>query len=378
MHRRNFLASVLGASVAAAPRRHDWWRGVWPGAGDDARRAASTLRARAAAKGLTYGSAGAHGPLQADQAYGAVLARECGILTPEAELKLATLRPTFAGFNFAPGDWMQQWAASNNLQFRGHTLVFWQSKPGWFDHEVTPDKARGFFENHIQTVCAHYAGKVTSWDVVNEPIFPGDGLPGGLRNSMWMKLLGPGHIADAFHLARAADPNALLVINDWGFEYANDYGDQRRADMLALLRQLLADHVPVQALGLQTHLYSGMTPKYNPDVYRRFLGDVADLGLKIMITEMDVQDLAMPGDLAARDAQVAAAYTQVLSVALANPAVIAVETWGLSNKYSYLQQHAPRADGLEERPLPLDDNFQPTLAYEAIGRAFDAAPPRAA
>jgi endo-1,4-beta-xylanase len=231
-------------------------------------------------------------------------------------------------------------------------------------------------QNHISTVCGHYAGKLHSWDVVNEGIDFSSGRPDGLRNSVWLQFMGPDYIAQAFQMARAADPHAMLVYNDFGFEYATPDQEMRRRAVLALLGKLKSANVPIQALGLQTHLYAGMTAQFKPAVYQAFLKEVSDMGLKIFITEMDVQDKSLPSDPAARDAQVASIYSQVLSAALANPAVTVVETWGLADKYSWLQKHASRPDGQEVRTLPLDDNLQPKAVYDAIGAALDQAPPR--
>jgi endo-1,4-beta-xylanase len=338
--------------------------------------ASATLRARASAHGILFGSAAAQGVLTSDPGYAAALARECAIITPEAELKWGTLRPSPTAFNFAPGDWLLRWAQSNNMQMRGHTLVFWQSLPGWFSKTVNPGNAEQILQNHISTVCGHYAGKLHSWDVVNEGIDLSNGRPDGLRNSAWLQLLGPGYVAQAFQMARAADPHALLVYNDLGVEYATPDQEARRRAMLALLTGLKSANAPIQALGLQTHLFGGMTAQFKPAVYQAFLKEVSDLGLKIFITEMDVQDKGLPGDPAARDQQIANIYAQVLGAALANPAVTVVETWGLADKYSWLQQHATRPDGMEVRALPLDDGMQPKVVYNAIGAALDAAPPR--
>src|SRR5271156_608997 len=328
---------------------------------------ASALRARAAAHGILFGSAAAQGVLQTDPDYATAVARECAIITPEAELKWGTLRPSATGFNFGPADWLLQWAQSNNIQMRGHTLVFWQSIPGWFSKTVNPGNAAQVMQNHISTVCGHYAGKLHSWDVVNEGIDFSSGRPDGLRNSVWLQLLGPDYIAQAFQMARAADATAILVYNDFGFEYATSDQEARRRAVLALLGKLKGANVPVQALGLQTHLYAGMTAQFKPAVYQAFLKEVSDMGLKIFITEMDVQDKSLPSDPGARDAQVADIYKQVLGTALANPAVTVVETWGFADKYSWLQKHSPRKDGLEVRTLPLDDNLQPKAVYDAIG-----------
>ena len=349
---------------------HPWGEGGYPSGAQQA------LKARAAAKGIIFGSAGAKGPLSQDAAYAQTIARECAILTPEAELKWGTLRPSPTQFNFGPADWLLQFTQSNGMQFRGHTLVFWQSIPGWFNGYVTPGNASQVMQNHIATVCGHYAGQLQSWDVVNEGINVTDGQPGGLRNSVWLQLLGPGYIAQAFQMAAQADPKAMLVYNDFGFEYATPDQEARRSAVLKLLTQLKSANVPVQALGLQSHLFAGMTAQFKPSVYQAFLKEVSDMGLKIMITELDVQDRGLPGDPAARDQAVADIYSKFLSAALDNKSVIVVETWGISDKYSWLNQHAPRPDGLPVRVLPLDGGLQPKPVYDAIAKAFDAAPSR--
>jgi endo-1,4-beta-xylanase len=362
MDRRDFCATSVAAVLGTPLLRR--------------RNAIAALRARASAHGILFGSAAAQGVLQSDAAYAAAVARECAIITPEAELKWGTLRPSPTGFNFGPADWLLQWAQSNNLQMRGHTLVFWQSIPGWFNSTVNAGNAQQYMQNHISTVCGHYAGKLHSWDVVNEGIDFSSGRPDGLRNSVWLQFMGPDYIAQAFQMARAADPHAILVYNDFGFEYATPDQEMRRRAVIALLGKLKSANVPIQALGLQTHLYAGMTAQFKPAVYQAFLKEVSDMGLKIFVTEMDVQDKSLPSDPAARDAQVASIYSQVLSAALANPAVTVVETWGLADKYSWLQKHASRPDGQEVRTLPLDDNLQPKAVYEAIGAALDQAPAR--
>jgi endo-1,4-beta-xylanase len=374
MDRRQFCgtsaAALLGATtLGARALRADTVGAV---------RAAASLRARASAHGILFGTAAAQGILSKDAAYAAAIARECAIITPEAELKWGTLRPSPTAFNFGPADWLLQWAQSQNIQMRGHTLVFWQSLPGWFSKTVNPGNAQQILQNHISTTCGHYAGKLHSWDVVNEGIDLSSGRPDGLRNSAWLQLLGPDYIAQAFQMARAADPQAQLVYNDFGFEYASPDQEARRRAVLALLTKLKSANVPIQALGLQTHLYAGMAAQFKPAVYQAFLKEVSDLGLKIFITEMDVQDGGLPGDPAARDGQVANIYKQVLSTALANPAVTVVETWGLADKYSWLQQHAPRKDQLEVRTLPFDDGMQPKPVYDAIGAALDSASARSA
>ena len=132
---------------------------------------------------------------------------------------------------------------------------------------------------------------------------------------------------------------------------------------------------------MQTHLVLDDT-RFDPDLYRRFLREVASRGLRIVLTEMDVQDKRGGPDIKARDADVAARYTAVLDAALDEPAVKAVVVWGLCDRYTWLDgsQHPNlgRPDGLPTRPLPFDENLAPKPAFYAILEAFRRAPKRTA
>jgi endo-1,4-beta-xylanase len=211
-----------------------------------------------------------------------------------------------------------------------------------------------------------------SWDVVNEVIQLSDGRPDGLRNSIWLDKIGPDYIELAFHVAANADPKALLIYNENHLEY--DSNAAKRTAVLKLLERLKSRDVPVQALGIQAHL-NGNSP-FNPKSMRSFLSNVADMDLKIMITELDVADDELPADSARRDDIVASAYEDFLNAVLAEKSVIAVVTWGLADRYTWLEKSRPRKDGSEVRPLLLDKNLQPKAAWNAIARAFDAAPAR--
>jgi endo-1,4-beta-xylanase len=178
----------------------------------------------------------------------------------------------------------------------------------------------------------------------------------------------------AFHAAAEADPNALLVYNDWGVEFDTSYQDARRKSILKLLERLKSQGVPVDAFGMQSHVR--YDTNFNSKKLQNFLADVADLGLKILVTQMDVSDKNLPKDVNTRDRMIAGVYEDFLSVVLAEPAVIAVITWGLSDKHTWLSWNAPRQDGASVRPLPLDAQLNRKLAWNAIARAFDRAPKR--
>jgi endo-1,4-beta-xylanase len=333
-----------------------------------------SLKQRAARKGLIYGADCGILNLDADPQLQKLLARECGMLVA-GFLKWDHLRPTPDSFNFTTGDLFASFARQHRMLLRGHTLVWTEALPNWFQDKVNRQNCRQFLQQHIQQVVGHYAGKMHSWDVVNEAIGVYDKRPDGLRKTPWLELLGPGYIDLAFRLTAAADPQALLVYNENELDYDDPDADAKRAAVLKLLTGLKAQGTPVHALGIQAHLVPGER-KFNPQKLRQFLRDVARLGLKIMITELDVTDKDLPANIAIRDRIVAAAYEDYLNVVLAEPATIAVITWGVSDRDTWLSSYAPRPDRTPVRPLPFDRHFQRKLAWNAIARAFDRAPKR--
>jgi endo-1,4-beta-xylanase len=334
-----------------------------------------SLRQRAAAKGLLYGAALQATQIEKDPAFAKAIARECNILVPERELKWRILRPRPSAYNFAPADQLLKFAQANQMKMRGHTLVWHEALPTWVDSSLNSVNAKQLLSDHITTVVKHYAGQMHSWDVVNEAIEPKHGREDGLRHSPWLTMLGPEYIDYAFRVAAEADPKALLTYNDFGVDYDTPFGRKKRTLVLNLLRQLKDRGTPIHALGIQAHLHRDR-PDFNPDAFATFLQDVADLGLKIMITELDITEKKLPTDIATRDRVIAAAYEDYLSVALAQPAVIAVLTWGLSDRYTWLSQKEARADQTAVRPLPLDEKLKRKPAWNAIARSLNRATPR--
>jgi endo-1,4-beta-xylanase len=128
------------------------------------------------------------------------------------------LRPAPDQFDFSCGDAVVAWAEQHKLLFRGHCLVWWNALPKWFASYLTPENAREVMTSHISKVVGHYAGRVYSWDVVNEAIYH-DNRPDGLRRKPWLDPIGPEYIDLAFHTAHAADPKARLVLNECYIEH---------------------------------------------------------------------------------------------------------------------------------------------------------------
>lgn len=189
--------------------------------------------------------------------------------------------------------------------------------------------------------------------MVNEAIDTNRGDANGLRQSVYLEKLGPNFISSAFRAARAADPHALLVYNDYSFEMPTSGESKRRTALLRLLDRVQRD-APIQGVGLQCHMRLD-TGRFDAELYGRFLQELASRGLKILISEMDVLDSGGSSDIADRDARVAALYREILSVALAQPAVCSVTLWGLSDRYTWLTlDRGPRFgrhDGLPHQAI---------------------------
>jgi endo-1,4-beta-xylanase len=338
----------------------------------------ASLHLHALKKGLIFGACPELDSLSQDQALLLAFLRECGAMT--IETFWALIRPTENSFDFSVIDQFVEFALDRNLLVRGHPLIWHLLNPEWLDAKLidsgtTVSQVEELLFNHISTVVGRYAGKVWVWDVVNEAIEPEDGRSDGLALRPWFKWLGSDYIDLAFWTAAQADPQALLAYNDGGQEYNLPLNEAKRDAALQLLERLTSKGVPIHIFGLQSHL-KGYPENFNPDKLRRFLRDVASLGLKIMISELDVIDRLLPADTTDRDRQVASVYKDYLDVVLDEPAVFFVNTWGISDRYTWLAQQEPRLDGLSVRPLPLDDQMNRKPAWYAIAQAFDQCPHR--
>ena len=368
--RREFVANALAASLAptilaqtvpAAPS-YDSVRGV------------NSLRAHAEARGLLIGAAVNTGMLRTDPLYPKVLAEQYNLAVAENAMKWAALRPAPDRFDFTESDALVAFAQSHSMKIRGHNFVWHEALPAWFASTVTRENALRLLSDHIQTVGRRYAGKVHSWDVVNEVLDAHSTRADLLRtNSPWFELLGPDYIGSAFRIAREADPHALLTINEYGVEYDSDV--PKRNALLALLKRLRAERVPVDAVGLQSHLSAASPNKLGTGI-RGFVDQAHALGLKVFITELDVNDDALASDDAtACQAAVAETYRHYVSAMLQKPAVTAILTWGVTNKSTWLNTqpyHLARHPARKEQPLPFDAEYRPTAAFFALRDAIDS------
>jgi len=372
--RREFVAGALGTGVASllGPMLPAW---------ADSKRALKNI---AAEKGILFGSsvgAGEPGTLSGsfgDAGYRDILKKECAVLVPENELKSYVIAAQPGTYNFEPADRIAQFARSNDIKMRGHTLLWNRVEytPKWLLEQVaslSASAAEQFLRDYIQRVCAHYDTQIYSWDVVNETVDP---KTGQLRDTPFTKVLGFDALRIAFEAARQHAPRAQLVYNDYmSWEAGNE---QHRSGVLRLLEQFKARNVQVDALGVQSHIGNdGRIQDAQNKQWRGFIDEVVGMGYDLLITEFDVNDKDLPTDPPTRDTQVAAAARGYLDLMLSYEQLDQMLCWGMVDKFSWLQNFSKRADKTPQRATPYDDNYQPKALRDAIAAAFESAPKRA-
>lgn len=380
--RRKFgRASLLAGIGACAPA---WMRAAQNGGKAPSAVAGSdSLRVHAAMRGLRFGTAVVPALLEVEgvaagntaDPYTQLIQGQANIVVAENAMKWAALRPTAETFDFVQADRLMQFVALTGDSVRGHNLCWHEALPAWFKTTATRENARKLLVDHIQTVAGRYRGRIHSWDVVNEAVNPKDGRADGLRISPWLELVGPDYIELAFQTAAVADPSAKLTYNEYDIELDTPEQAEKRGHVMLLLRRLRARGIPVQAVGVQSHLKAnGPQPGSG---LAEFVRQAAKMGLEVYVTEMDVNTHSLEGGPEAQDAAVARVYRDYLGMMLAEPNVEVALTWGITSAHSWLnelkQPWTQRPDGARQRPLPFDDDLRPTPAFVAIRNAIDGA-----
>lgn len=317
-------------------------------------------------------------------AYTAIIKAECGIVVPENEMKWQALRPNPATYKFDRMDEIVRWAQENALAVRGHTLLW--HRPQWFpnwlntyDFGANPVReAERLLTEHIQTVTRRYKGVITSYDVVNEAIDHDRNAT--IETSMSRAMGSPEAVLDlAFHTARAELPAAQLVYNDYmSWEPQHQ---KHCADVLRLLEGFRKRGTPVDALGIQSHIEmfaidpaTGVGP-FAEREWRRFLDEVTGMGYRLLVTEFDVKDKALPGNIAQRDEKVADFARRYFDLMFDYADHLDdILAWGMVDRFNWLQDFEPsnRADGLEVRGTPYDSEYRAKPLRSALANVFNA------
>ncbi len=327
------------------------------------------LREAARGCGLLIGTAVRPAQLS-EAAYASTLAREFNMVGPEDALKWEVVHPERASFDFSQADQIVDFAIRHDMKVRGHTLVWHRQNPKWLtEGKYTSGELAEILERHIKTVVGHYRGKIFAWDVVNEAF---DELrPGTLRSTIWRDQPGIGmagngnsYIERCFHWAHEADPQALLFYNEAEAETVNPKSDA----IYAMVRDFRQRGVPIDGVGFQMHIANlhADVASISANIERFTV-----LGLQVHITEMDV---AVPvdadGNARAEDLQRQAdIYRQIAADCLSHRGCTAIQTWGFTDKYSWIGSHSKQKQGAA---LLFDRTYQAKPAYAVLRKVLEA------
>ncbi len=316
------------------------------------------LRDLAQKRGFYIGAAVAI-PQLLETNYQQTLKREFNICVAENAFKMESLRPSRTQFDFSQADKLAEFAATNQMRLRGHTLVWHSQIPGWLTGgKWTREEALQIMEQHIATMLRHFQGKVCAWDVVNEAI--SDQPPCGVRpESFWTKTVGPDWVEKAFEFARRADPKAVLYYNDFAAEGAGPKADA----VFHLLEKLSAKHL-VDGVGWQCHFQSGWKANQGHVANAK---RIAGLGLELSVTELDFRFTlpTTPEKLATQ----AESYRSMLRFCLSQPNVKAMLLWGFSDNCSWIP-HFFKGQG---DALIFDYQYKSKPAYDALAEVLQHA-----
>jgi len=237
---------------------------------------------------------------------------------------------------------------------KGHALVWHGATPTWVE-ALSPPELRIAVEDHIRMVAGHYRRRVHAWDVVNEAI---DDSQPGLRSTVFSRGLGSDYVAEAFRLARRADPEAQLIYNDYGGEGLN----RKSNDVYNLVKDL-KERGLVDGVGLQMHISAASFPAL-ADIQAN-IQRLADLGLQVNLSEMDVRVKDVPGDAATKLQRQRQVYRDVVAACVAVPRCEAVTLWGFTDAHSWIDSFFGADD-----PLLFDEQYRAKPAFFGVEDAF--------
>jgi endo-1,4-beta-xylanase len=325
-----------------------------------------------------FGAAVRPEQLVGDSALLATLRRNCQLLVPEYHGQWSAVEWRRGDPWYGNYDAIAAFAQAHDMTVRGHALIWEQMTPDWARHEMADQEDWRTIERHFATLLPRYRGTIGEWVVVNEMIDTEGGDRDFRRNS-FQHAYGNNYVQRALETAHALDPDARLMINDFSLYHDNPVDEARRGAMLRLVERLKANGTPLHAVGLQGHIELAKGRIAQPRL-ARFLAELAGMGVDLAITELDVLEDDRKLPVEERDRRVADATTALLDVAMDQPAMRSVVTWGLSDRDSWLQDRAgatkaaqtcsPVDCGGLNRGLPFDGAFEPKPMYAALRSAL--------
>jgi len=328
------------------------------------------------------GAAMNHAQIYGEDAKGiAIIKAQFNSITPENILKWALVHPEPNHYDFDAADKYVAFGRQNHMFIVGHNLVWHNQVPKWvFEDDkgqpLTRDALLARLHDHIKTVVGRYKGKINGWDVVNEAL----NEDGTMRQSPWMKIIGDDYLIKAFEFAYEADPKAELYYNDFSLE-----NEAKRNGAIALVKKLKAAGVHITGVGLQGHDNLDWPTIDQQDAT---INAFANLGMKVMITELDIDVLPhgnRNGSAEVTDRLKAAAgmnpypdglpdsvqqqlakrYADLFAVFLKHKDVITrVTFWGVTDGDSW-KNNFP-VQGRKNYPLLFNRDGKPKPAFESV------------
>jgi endo-1,4-beta-xylanase len=318
----------------------------------------------------------------------AIIETQFNAISPADALKWAFVHPQPGKYDFTLADQYVAFGLKHHMNILGHNLVWHEEVPGWVfrdskGHLLSRDALLARMRRHIQTVVGRYKGKINCWDVVNEAL----NEDGTMRQSLWYKIIGPDYIEKAFEYAHEADPHALLGYNDYNLEKP-----AKRKAAIALVKRLKADGIPIAYVGLQDHDSLTWPTVEQEDAT---ISAFAALGVKVAISELDINVLPTPGGQPTADVnlhirqnpklnpyvnglpesvqkELAARYAGLFRVFLKHRGqIMRVTFWGVTNGDSWLNNWPVK--GRTDYPLLFGRNGSPNLSFDAVMRVASEA-----
>ena len=318
------------------------------------------LRDIATPKNFLIGACATSNPLHNETIYRNTLAAEFNWMGGENEFKPYLWTGPYS-YNFSDTDYYMNFANQNNMQIRGHVLVYYTVVPSWLSSgSYTNDQIRDMLHSYILAIAGRYKGRMLQWDVVNEAFT--DGSPYGYRsNDFWYQKLGD-YIPLAFQWAYEADPQAKLYYNDYGNEGLNGKSDA----IYNKVSTMKSQGIPIHGVGWQCHISN--TWRLNDAIFEN-AQRINALGLEVTVTELDVA-IPVPVDQAKLESQ-AKAYADMTYFCITHPNVKRMYLWGFTDKYSWIPGFT---NGQSDAALIFDTNYNKKPAYYAIEKVLNMTP----
>jgi endo-1,4-beta-xylanase len=309
----------------------------------------------------------------------AIIASQFNSISPENCLKWERIHPKPDTYTFELADKYVEFGEKKAMFIVGHNLVWHSQVPDWvFQDEsgkpVTREVLLKRMHDHIVTVVGRYKGRIQSWDVVNEALND----DGTLRKSKWQQIIGDDYIEKAFEYAHEADPQAQLNYNDYSLE-----NEAKRKGAIALVKRLQAKGIPIAVVGSQEHDHLNWPSVEQLD---ETISDFAKLGVKVAVTELDIDVLPSidwGADVSLRvksdpklnpyvnglpnavQEELAKRYAEFFAVFLKHRASMSrVTFWGVTDGDSWLNNWPVR--GRTSYPLLFDRAGKPKAAFQAV------------